>query len=181
MHGSQHLGVRLIQNKQVDGRMDRWMGGWQVTSVATTRQVGLYWLCTGLGVRQGAIRHQSKSSRGAIDAFLAGAAEQTACPHGAAGAHVRWPGFDAVGGGVCPADARSFPGPFCEAGSQAHFLWCGKLQRLFCQETERLHEYFIRGCCAGLQECLAGSPGSWELCAGSRTVRCWGRSGAWRQ
>ena len=126
MHGSQHLGVRLIQNKQVDGRMDRWMGGWQVTSVATTRQVGLYWLCTGLGVRQGAIRHQSKSSRGATDAFLAGAAEQTACPHGAAGAHVRWPGFDAVGGGSAqqmPAHSQDLSvrlGPrltFCGVGN----------------------------------------------------------------
>ena len=91
-----------------------------------TWQVGLCWLCAGLGVRQGAIRHQSKSSRGTIDAFLAGAAEQTACPHGAAGAHVRWPGFDAVGGGSAqqmPTHSRDLSGrlgprlTFCAVGN----------------------------------------------------------------
>ena len=105
--------------------MERWMGGWQVTR-GHTQQVGLCWLCAGLGVRQGAIRHQSKSLRGTIDAFLAGAAEQTACPHGAAGAHVRWPGFDAVGGGSAqqtPAHSRDLSGrlgprlTFCGVGN----------------------------------------------------------------
>lgn len=107
----------------MDGWTDGWMAGDQC---GHTWQVGLCWLCAGLGVRQGAIRHQSKSSRGTIDAFLAGAAEQTACPHGAAGAHVRWPGFDAVGGGSAqqmPTHSRDLSGrlgprlTFCAVGN----------------------------------------------------------------
>ena len=58
-----------------------------------------------------------------------------------------------------PAHSRDFSG---RLGAEAHFLRCGKLQRLFCQEAERLREYFIRGARAGREERLAGSPGRWE-------------------